>query len=103
MLALLRLQICHCKMDQLTTLFYSDYLLSKQLVFLLSVSLQQKFKSYFHFPHSDGELPLEIFKKAKKITQQYSWQLCTLTKWEIVLQIPPLPTTDMCLAFKRMV
>ncbi len=40
---------------------------SKQSVFLLSVSLQQKFKSCFHLPYSDGKLPLEIFKKAKKI------------------------------------
>ncbi len=40
---------------------------SKQSVFLLFVSLQQKFKSYFHLPHLDGELPLEIFKKVKKI------------------------------------
>ena len=40
---------------------------SRQSVFLLSVSLQQKFKSCFHILHSDSTLPLEIFKKAKSI------------------------------------
>ncbi len=38
---------------------------SRQSVFLLFASLQQKFKNYFHIPHSDGTLPLEIFKKVK--------------------------------------
>ena len=76
---------------------------SKQSVFLLSISLQQQFKSYFHLSHLDGTLPLEIFKKAKNIIRHHSWWPCTLTKWEIVLQIPPLSTTDVYLAFKRMV
>ncbi len=76
---------------------------SRQSVFLMAVSLQEKFKSWFHIPALDRQLPLEPIKKVKNIIHNNSWQPSTLTKWEIALQIPSQSVTDTSLIFKRLV
>ncbi len=76
---------------------------SRQSIFLLASVLQNKFKSFFHFPVSDRDLQLEPIKKIKTILYTSSWKQPTLMKWEVVLQILPLSATDMSLVFKRLV
>ena len=76
---------------------------SKQSVWLLSISLQEKFKYYLGGAPLDREFLMDLIKNAKNIYRKTSWTCCALTKWEIALGIPPIDTANTCLIFKRMV
>ncbi len=76
---------------------------SKQSVFLISASLQKKFKHQLGWPITDKSFLKQILKHSKVLLKKENWLAPTLTKWELKLQIPPLSTTDCCLVLKQMV